>query len=44
MWLTIKHQITRNNQQQKEATGIGQRKGKVEEKKYSDSEKQNEGS
>ena len=28
MWLIIKHQITRNNQQQKEATGIGQRKGK----------------
>ena len=42
MWLIIKRQITRNNQQQKEATVIGQRKGKVEEKKYSDCEKQNE--
>ena len=40
--MIIKHQITRNNQQQKEVTVIGQRKGKVEEKKYSDCEKQNE--
>ena len=40
----IDNKASNNQKQQKEATGIGQRKGKVEEKKYSDSEKQNEGS